>query len=188
MSKGPTMAWLAGRNDAATRRWPPTRGLLLATLLALGAAGQAGLAAAAEQKTFASPEAAAKALVEATRNDDVQEILAILGPDAKDIVSSGDAIQDKAAVAHFAVMAQQMMRLDPSGDGEETLSVGGDNWPFPIPIMKQGDAWLFDTAAGEQEILNRRIGRNELSTIDVCRAFVDAQRNTPARTATAAVF
>jgi hypothetical protein len=175
MNKGLTIAWLAARSHAAAiRHWPLKRGHLLLVLLALGAA-QAGLAAAAEQKTFASPEAAAKALVEATRNDDVAEMLAILGPDAQDIVSSGDPVQDKAAAARFAAAAQQM-RLDPSGDGEETLSVGGDNWPFPIPIVKRGDAWLFDTAAGEQEILNRRIGRNELNTIDVCRAFVEAQR------------
>jgi hypothetical protein len=135
-----------------------------------------GSASAAEQKTFASPEAAAKALVDAAQNDDSQEVLAILGPDATDIVSSGDAVQDKAAAARFAASAQQMMRLDQAGDGQEVLSIGGDNWPFPIPIVKRGDAWSFDTAAGKQEILNRRIGRNELNTIEVCRAYVDAQR------------
>jgi hypothetical protein len=135
-----------------------------------------GSASAAEQKTFASPEAAAKALVDAAKNDDSQQILVILGPDARDIVFSGDPVQDKAAAAHFAASAQQMMRLDQAGDGQEVLSIGGDNWPFPIPIVKKGNAWLFDTAAGKQEILNRRIGRNELNTIDVCRAYVDAQR------------
>jgi Protein of unknown function (DUF2950) len=176
MNRESMTARLAARNHPATPPWLATRGLLLAALLALGAAGQAEIAAAAEQKSFASPEAAANALIEAARNDDIQQMLAILGPDAKDIVSSGDPVQDKAATARFAAAARQMTRLDPSNDGEQTLSVGSDNWPFPIPIVKQGDVWIFDTAAGDQEILNRRIGRNELDTIDVCRAFVDAQR------------
>jgi hypothetical protein len=140
-----------------------------------------GTASAAEQTTFTSPDAAARALIEAAKNDDSQQLLAILGSDAEDIVFSGDPVQDKAATAQFAASARQMMRLDQASDGEVVLSIGGDNWPFPMPIVKKGDAWSFDTAAGKQEILNRRIGRNELNTIDVCRAYVDAQRQYAAK-------
>jgi hypothetical protein len=149
---------------------------LLPACLLLAGHIYGGAASAAEQTTFASPEAAARALIEAAKNDDSQQLLAILGSDAEDIVFSGDPVQDKAATAQFAASARQMMRLDEAGDGQEVLSIGGDNWPFPIPIVKKGNAWLFDTAAGKQELLNRRIGRNELNTIDVCRAYVDAQR------------
>ncbi|MEA2782112.1 MAG: hypothetical protein QOK29_3656 [Rhodospirillaceae bacterium] len=164
------------RADAIASRRGSGQMLLLAALIGFGISVHGATASAGGQKTFASPEAAAKALVDAAKNDDSQEILAILGPDATDIVSSGDAVQDKAAAARFTASAQQMMRLDQAGDGQEVVSIGGDNWPFPIPIVKRGDAWSFDTAAGKQEILNRRIGRNELNTIEVCQAYIDAQR------------
>jgi hypothetical protein len=102
--------------------------------------------------------------------------LAILGPGAKDIVSSGDEVQDREAGQQFTARAQQIMRLDQAADGVEIMSIGPDNWPFPIPIVKKGDVWVFDTDAGRQEILNRRVGTNELDTIEVCRAYVVAQR------------
>ncbi|HZT19482.1 MAG TPA: DUF2950 domain-containing protein [Dongiaceae bacterium] len=152
------------------------RAFLLAAMIAAAAGSMSPLALAADQKTFPTPEAAAKALVDAARADDKSEILAILGSDAKDIVSSGDEVQDKAAAAQFAAKAQQMMRLDQTADGVEVMSIGADDWPFPIPIVKKADAWHFDTAAGRQEILNRRVGANELATIEVCRAYVEAQR------------
>jgi Protein of unknown function (DUF2950) len=146
---------------------------LTAALFVLGATGGA---MAADQQTFASPEEAAKALIAAARNDDTQALLSILGPDSEQLVQSGDDVADKAAATAFAAKAEKMMRIDQGDDGKEVLTIGNDAWPFPIPIVKKGDAWAFDTDAGLQEILNRRIGANELDTIDVCHAYVDAQR------------
>jgi hypothetical protein len=103
-------------------------------------------------------------------------VLAVLGPDAKDLVSSGDEVQDLKAAQTFTTMAQQMMHVDPTGEGVELMSIGAEDWPFPIPIVKTQGGWAFNTLAGKQELLNRRIGANELDTIEVCRAYVAAQR------------
>jgi len=135
-----------------------------------------GPASATDPKTFPTPEAAAQALVAASKSGDQQAVLEVLGSDAKDIISTGDEVQDKEAAAKFLASAQQKMHLEQTDDGAEIMNIGADDWPFPIPIVKQGDVWAFDTAAGKQEMLDRRVGANELETIDVCRSFVDAQR------------
>jgi Protein of unknown function (DUF2950) len=137
----------------------------------------AGRPAAAEgAKIFPTPQAAAQGLVDALKTGDKQAVLAVLGPDAKDLVSSGDEVQDREAAKRFTAMAQQMMHVEPTGEGAALMSIGADDWPFPIPIVKTGDGWAFNTLEGKQELLNRRIGANELDTIEVCRAYVDAQR------------
>jgi hypothetical protein len=101
----------------------------------------------------------------------------ILGPGGRDILHSGDAQADKNALAKFVTAYDAGHKLSQDSPTKSTLSVGADDWPMPVPLVKQGDGWHFDTAAGREELLARRIGRNELTTIDACKAFVDAQRD-----------
>jgi hypothetical protein len=145
--------------------------------IAILAAGIALPAAAQQsgQKMFSSAMEASKALVAALKADDQATLLKILGPSAKDIVSSGDAAEDKNNRADFVQKYEQMHRLVVEPDGTTTLYIGAENWPTPIPLARKGNSWYFDTAAGKQEILYRRIGRNELATIEVCHQLVGAQ-------------
>jgi hypothetical protein len=129
-----------------------------------------------EQKTFKSPEEAAKSLMDAVKSNDTKELLAIFGPAGKEIISSGDQVADKAGIEHFIKDYEEMSRLEKETDKKVTLIVGNREWPFPIPIVKKGETWAFDTMAGKEELLNRRIGRNELNTIQTCLAMVDAQQ------------
>jgi hypothetical protein len=138
--------------------------------------GLAGIShAAAPQKTFASAEEAVKTAVAAARSDSDKELLAIFGAQAKDLLSSGDAVADKQRRARFLKAYDEKNSLVAEGDNRVVV-VGNDNWPFPIPLVKKGDSWIFDTAKGREEILNRRIGTNELNAIQVTLALVDAQR------------
>ena len=129
-----------------------------------------------KQKAFGSPEEAMKALVETMQASDKKGVLAILGPEGEDIIDSGDAVQDKNAQDRFVKSYQE--RVDIVKEKEDRVSVilGNNHWPFPIPILKRGEGWVFDTKAGREELLNRRIGRNELSAIRVCLAYVEAQQ------------
>ena len=132
-------------------------------------------AATAQQKSFSSAEEAVKAAVAAARSNNDKEMLAIFGAQAKDLIFSGDPIADKQRRALFLKAYDERNRL--ATEGENTiLIVGKQDWPFPIPLVKKGQSWTFDAEKGKQEILNRRIGENELYTIQVCRAIVDAQR------------
>jgi hypothetical protein len=128
------------------------------------------------QKTFASATAACQALVAAVQADNRQALLAILGPEAKGIISSGDPVEDRDNRLDFVQKYEQMHRLVTELDGETTLYIGAENWPTPIPLVEKNGAWYFDTAAGSQEVLYRRVGRNELTVIAVCRELVDAQK------------
>src|SRR6202035_2521747 len=128
------------------------------------------------QKTFSSPEDASNALVAAAQSNDEKAMLEILGPDEKQIVSSGDQTDDALHRANFVKKYQEMHRLVTEPDGTTTLYIGAENWPTPIPLIDKGESWYFDTAAGKEEILYRRIGKNELSAIQVCRELVDAQK------------
>jgi hypothetical protein len=130
----------------------------------------------AGQQTFASAADASEALVSALQANDLQALSAILGSDAKDIISSGDETEDANDRAQFVQKYQQMHRLVTEPDGTTTLYVGAENWPTPIPLAHKGNAWYFDTAAGKQEILYRRVGKNELAAIQVCRELVDAEK------------
>lgn len=128
------------------------------------------------RKAFATPADAGDALQAAAKSADQSTLLEVLGPDAKELVSSGDAVQDRNTASAFAAAYEVMHRWRQMGDGSQILLVGADNFPFPIPLKKNETGnWFFDTAAGKEEVLNRRIGRNELSVIDVCRAIADAQ-------------
>jgi hypothetical protein len=128
------------------------------------------------QKTFSSPEDASNALLTAAQNNDEKAMLDILGPDGKQIVSSGDEAEDAESRASFVQRYQQMHRLAKEADGNTTLYIGAENWPTPIPLVNNSTSWYFDTAAGKEEILYRRIGRNEISTIAVCQELVAAQK------------
>ena len=134
------------------------------------------LAADAAQKQFDSPEHAVDALIAAVRSGRTADLLAIFGPQGKSLVESGDAVADKNGRARFVASYDKSHSLATHPDGRITLVLGQDDWPFPIPLVQAGKVWHFDTAAGADEIVNRRIGRNELSAIEVCRAYVDAQR------------
>jgi hypothetical protein len=128
------------------------------------------------QKMFSSAEEAVNALVTAAQSNDEKAMLEILGPDGKQIVSSGDETEDAQARANFVQRYQEMHRLVVEPDGTTTLYIGAKNWPTPIPIVNQGNSWYFDTEAGKREILYRRIGRNEISTIRVCQGLVAAEK------------
>jgi hypothetical protein len=123
---------------------------------------------------FASPESAADALVTAAQTDSPDELNKVLGPEGNAVVSSGDPIADAADREAFVAAYQERHSFVSEGD-HTTLFVGTDPWPFPIPLVKSKKGWAFDTARGKDEIIDRRIGRNELATIEVCKAFVDAQ-------------
>jgi len=128
-----------------------------------------------KQKKFKSPEDAVKALVEAAKNNDTEELLAIFGPEGKDIISSGDAVADRRARERFVKTAGDSVKFSKLDDKTVLLVIGKDECPYPIPIMKLGQEWAFSTEEGKQEIINRRIGRNELNTIQVSLGYVDAQ-------------
>jgi len=128
------------------------------------------------QKTFSSPEDASNALVTATQNNDEKAMLEILGPDGKQIVSSGDEAEDAESRANFVKRYQEMHRLVQEADRTTVLYIGAKNWPTPIPLVNKSNSWYFDTEAGKKEILYRRIGRNEISAIRVCQELVAAQR------------
>jgi hypothetical protein len=128
------------------------------------------------QKTFSSAAEAGKALIVALQMDDQPALTGILGPDAKDILSSGDDVEDKNDRDQFIQKYQQMHRMVNEPDGKTTLYIGAENWPTPVPLVHEGDTWYFDTPAGKQEILYRRVGENELAVIQVCRELVDAEK------------
>jgi hypothetical protein len=128
------------------------------------------------QKTFSSPEDASNAFVTAVQSSDEKVMLDILGPDGKQIVSSGDETEDANSRANFVQRYQEMHRLVKEPDGTIILYIGAKNWPTPIPLVNKGNSWYFDTDAGKKEILFRRIGRNEISTIRVCQELVAAEK------------
>lgn len=128
------------------------------------------------QKTFSSAAEAGSALVASLKAGDQSALLSILGPDAKDILSSGDPAEDQKNHEQFVQKYEQMHRLVMEPDGKTTLYIGAENWPTPIPLEHKAGAWYFDTPAGKQEILYRRIGKNELAVIQTCRELVDAEK------------
>jgi hypothetical protein len=129
-----------------------------------------------DPKQFASPADASKALFAALQSNDERALLDILGRDGKSIVSSGDAKEDSNDRANIVRRYREMHRLVKEPDGTVTLYIGARNWPLPIPLVSVGSSWQFDTAAGQKEILYRRVGRNEIATIRVCKELVAAQQ------------
>jgi hypothetical protein len=153
-----------------------TRLLLLAVFVPLAACKKSETPEKPSISTFASPDDAGNALLTAAKSDDQNALLAIFGPDSKELIFSGDPVQDKNTDTLFVKGYGMMHRWRKMPDDAQILLVGPDNFPFPIPLKKNADGkWFFDTAAGKEEVLNRRIGRNELAIIEVCNAAVDAQ-------------
>ena len=131
--------------------------------------------APAVPRSFASPEAASQALQRAARTDDLISLQAIFGAKASQLLNSGDAAADSHDRRLFAQAYDQWHELVPMSNGSEVLLVGKEAWPMPIPLVKRGEAWVFDTQAGEYEIRLRRVGHNELSAMRACKAIVDAE-------------
>jgi hypothetical protein len=139
------------------------------------------MAAGMQQKTFASPAAAVAALISANGQNRTDDLLAILGPAGAKLIHSGDPVADRRGRAQFLAAYDAGHSIELNGQTKAILIVGKEHWPFPIPLVRQGARWRFDTKAGAEEILDRRIGRDELSVIEVCRAFVTAQREYAAK-------
>jgi Protein of unknown function (DUF2950) len=137
----------------------------------------AGVARAADQKTFATPAEAVQALVKASEDENQEEMLAVLGDDGKDLVFSGDAVQDKVGMQSFVRAYKTKHAIVTKDANTRILQVGASDWPMPIPLVNDGGKWKFDTAAGKEELLYRRIGHNELGAIAACRGFIDAEKD-----------
>jgi hypothetical protein len=135
-----------------------------------------GPSASAAQKTFSNSDQAVQALIEAVKSGEKKSLLDLLGKDYRNLVSSGDKVADRQSSERFIQLYQEANRQEKLNDNKVILHVGNDDWPFPIPIVRQGGTWYFDTEQGAEEIINRRVGRNELFTIQTCLAYMDAQR------------
>ena len=135
----------------------------------------AATSVAMAQQTFKTPEEAATALVNAAKSGDSKSIVTVLGPDGEDIVSSGDEVADAATRAKFIAAYDAKHTIAMEGDSKAVMVVGPDDFPLPIPLVRKDGLWRFDTAAGREEILFRRIGENELDAIQSALAYVDAQ-------------
>jgi hypothetical protein len=149
----------------------------LALHAAASAKPDAAAASQSAQKQFDTPKQAADALVQVASNFDAASAKEILGPDSEDIVSSDDPVQDKNRATEFAAKAKEKtsIEMDKKDPNRAIIVVGKDNFPLPIPLVKRNGKWSFDTKVGREEILNRRVGANELNAIEICRGFVDAQ-------------
>jgi hypothetical protein len=133
-------------------------------------------AQADRHRTFATPEEAVRALVEAAKQGNVEALLAIFGPDGQELAALSDPATARINRQVFTAAAAEQMRLEDRGSDRKTLIIGNEEWPFPVPLVKTADGWRFDTTAGKAEIVARRIGRNELAVIATCRAYVTAQK------------
>lgn len=165
-----------GSNERMPRR--PRARVLRRGICLLAACAVPVAAAATEQRTFDTPEKASDAFVAASERFDVEALKQILGADGVDIVITEDTVQSKNLAVRFAALAREksVIEVDPLDPDVAVLSVGPEDWPMPIPIVREGGKWRFDTAAGREEVLLRRIGRNELDAIEICLGFVEAQQ------------
>jgi len=151
--------------------------LLLATAQLANAAQPApATQKAVVQKTFATPEEAAKALAETLRKHDMKSLLAVIGPTSRNWLSSGDEVADRHDMEKFLAAYDRKNSISQQAEDKAILLVGEGDWPFPAPMVRKGNGWVFDATAGREEIFNRRIGRNELDAIQTLLAVVDAQR------------
>jgi len=148
----------------------------MADVAAQKAAPQKAVAQAAASRTFATPEDAAKALVDTVKKGDVDALLAIFGPEGKELLESSDPATARMNQQVFIIAAAEKWYLEDAASNRKTLVIGNEEWPFPVPLVKDAAAWRFDTAAGKEEILARRVGRNELETIATLRAYASAQQ------------
>jgi hypothetical protein len=161
---------------AHTSRIQVVASWLAAGLLAAALPAPSALAAEHAQKHFATPEAAVDALIASLKAHDKTALLDLIGPDQTDLVDSGDPVADKLAVENFLERYEAGHKIQKPSATQAELEVGADDFPFPIPIVKDGQGWRWDGKAGAAEVLARRIGRNERSAIQACLAYVDAQQ------------
>lgn len=154
-------------------------GLLLMMLLASAPLTTAQNAPVAKAKTFATAEEAANALIDAAEQSDLAALAEILGPDSYDIIHTGEPARDREVTREFAAKARVKtdVELQRGNSRRATLSIGEDDWPFAVPIVKVGSRWSFDTKSGRKELLYRRVGSNELTAIEICRGYVEAQHD-----------
>ncbi|HBL24533.1 MAG TPA: DUF2950 domain-containing protein [Deltaproteobacteria bacterium] len=150
---------------------------LLFAMLLLGTETFAAAGKSVKQLTFTSPEEAVRVLADGAMAKDTKAMFALFGSDAKGVIISDDQAADKDLFDRFVAAYKEKNRIDTSTDNTVFLYVGNNEWPFPIPMVKKGQRWVFDTKAGKAEILHRRIGRNELGTVQACLAYVDAQKD-----------
>lgn len=154
--------------------------VLVAAPVAISAAPESSAAsgsevAAAEAQRFRSPDEAANALLEAASGDDRNRLVAVFGSRYADLLSSGDEVEDKNNRANFVTLAGEKITVESIAENKAVVHVGNTDWPFPVPVVKNGDSWAFDAEQGREEILNRRIGRNELSALGAIRGYEEAQ-------------
>ena len=153
-------------------------GYVLLGAIFLGMTAAVSLAVPGDnQRTFATPQEAIDAIIQASESNDTASLMKIFGDHSKDIVESGDIAQDKTDRAEFVRLARENLRVnpDPANPDRITFSIGEQDWPFPIPLVRKDDRWRFDSSAGRLEILAHRIGEDELDTVEACRSFVEAQ-------------
>jgi len=150
---------------------------LLAILMVLSTVGPTFAASAkVRQSGFSSPAKAVNALASAVKSNNIKALKSILGPDSEKLILSGDPVTDQAGRDRFIELYNEKNQLEPKGSGRMVLTLGKDDFPFPLPLVRKRGMWVFDTKAGSREILNRRIGRNELAVMDVLKAYLEAQR------------
>lgn len=150
---------------------------MLFLAIVLNLTGSLGLAQASEPKAFPSPQAAITELIKAAKKKDSAAMVAVLGSKTKEWISSGDPVQDRQGLEAFIAAYDQKNEIEKEGDSKVILVVGDDGFPFPFPVIKSAKGWAFDPEQGKEELLNRRIGRNELTVIEVLKAVGDAQRD-----------
>lgn len=156
------------------RRTNGLRVMLAVSLVACAIA--ASCARETEEGIFATPEDAVRALTETVTSGDLDALLRLFGPEGRELVASSDPATGRRNQEVFLAAVQEQWRLEDTGPDTKELIVGNEDWPFPIPLVRDAQGWRFDTAAGTEEVLARRIGRNELAVIEICRAYVSAQR------------
>jgi hypothetical protein len=151
------------------------RAAALSAVLLGAASVQAYAAAAAAPQSFPTPDAAADALVKAMTADDGKALMAILGPGGKELINSGDPVVDQEMRKEFLQKYEAKHSVKADGEARATLTIGVDDWPLPVPLERVADGWRWDTKTGAQEILDRRVGHDEIAAIRTCLAYVDAQ-------------
>ena len=152
------------------------RRIAAVALLSAGLLTGVVLAQTKTERTFPTPEDAVKALIETVKGGNLESLLEIFGPEGKELIDSSEPAIARQNQQVFTVAVREKWHLEDAAPDRKTLVIGNEDWPFPVPLVKAGNGWRFDTAAGKEEVLARRIGRNELAAIDATRAYVTAQR------------
>lgn len=152
-----------------------TTSISVKAILALAAAG--AMLYGADQRTFSTPQEAAQAVIDAAEHNDTAELLKLFGPAGKDIVETGDAADAQKGRAEFARLAHEKLQIEPDPGASDTMLfiIGPEEWPFPVPLVQKNGQWSFDSTRGKVEVLARRIGRNEMTAMEICRGYVEAQ-------------